>query len=138
MRVWAITEGKSKPALFTPWSLVHVGSGAALCAALANRSVRHPFLWALAIHTIYEFKDFYISYVVVNDDEEDLEEDQDGDNSLLNSLGDTVAMVLGYMATNRFVAKEDTFLSAFPIPSRIVIGYAILVLVVIKIFPKWG
>ena len=81
MRVWSTAEGKDDPALFTPWSFVHVASGVALETVLRDR-VQHYLAWAILLHTIYELKDVATPLIYPN--------------SLVNSVGDTLSMLLGF------------------------------------------
>lgn len=87
--MWAFSENVKSPAFITPWSLIHILSGMLFYSWM---SLLFPYIsiyalvimWLL-IHTVYEFKDWYVSYVQGK-----------GNNSLWNSLGDELCGMLGF------------------------------------------
>lgn len=91
-KIYNEKDNKSKPALFTPWSIIHLLSGAALEGIFRNR--KYSFIYALVIHTIYEIKDFILTYSSINEQ-----------NTLTNSIGDTIAMIFGFLISNIFLYK---------------------------------
>lgn len=76
----------------TPWSFLHFLSGAVLCVLLCN--VKHPLLWAISLHTLYEVKDLAISYCLKASDP--------NNNSVQNSIGDTIFFLIGYFCMDMF------------------------------------
>ncbi len=69
-------EDEKEHAFFTPWSLVHIMSGA------AAKNLGIGFWWFEGLHAFYELKDQMI---------------QPPTNSLTNSLGDQVAGTIGHL-----------------------------------------
>ena len=87
---------KGDHAFITPWSFIHLLSGMSLFF-FGNILKRYfdltfsTFYFVLIIHTIYEIKD--MSGYFINIEEETLFL---SNNSFFNSVGDTVACILGY------------------------------------------
>ena len=77
------TDEQEEDALLTPWSFVHYMSGAAM------RDLGFSFPVAFGVHAIYELKD--------------RQEHEEGVvyNSMLNSVGDQGAAMLGWYWTKR-------------------------------------
>ena len=81
--------------LITPWSFIHFLSGGTLFAFIRyinnNFSLKiNQFQFMIIVHTIYEMKDFYKSYI--------LKENTSywSDNTLFNSFGDTLCAIIGF------------------------------------------
>ena len=73
-------ETEEEAVLFTPWSLVHVFSGA------AAKDLGIPMMWFELLHGGYELKD-------------QLTEPKE--NTLINSVGDQIAGTLGYLLSHK-------------------------------------
>ena len=82
-------DTRKKPALFTPWSMSHFFSGIVLFL-LCNMftDIKNSIILTLIIHTIYEIKDYYYSYIIKTTD-------RLTNNSVTNSIGDTICCILG-------------------------------------------
>lgn len=93
-------DNRVDPAFLTWWTLVHFWSGLLFFAVAHTLLVPGtaepvPFLVASGLHLVYELKDLALTYVwpigtccfgLIP-----------VDNSLLNSVGDQIAMALGYL-----------------------------------------
>lgn len=79
--------------LITPFFLVHLLSGIWLASLFRTffPSVKQVFLAVLFVHTLYEIKDYYVSYVL-----------KLGQTSLWNSIGDTIAVIMGYCVYKKY------------------------------------
>lgn len=70
-----------RPAVFTPWSAIHFRSGILLYLLfrILNLPIGANFAATMVVHTIYEFKDFFIKKY-----------------TMANSIGDTISCALGF------------------------------------------
>ena len=93
MIFYAFEDTIQKPAIITPWSIVHFLAGVVLyCYAkylCKGLSSLNAVLVMLFIHTVYEIKDLmmYIGFTSKNN--------YFTNNSLTNSIGDTIFALLG-------------------------------------------
>ena len=93
MRLLAFRDDDRRPALLTPWTLVHVASGIGAYVMWRTLFPRVRLGTAAAVwfacHLAYEAKDFYRTYV----------RPKPGGymNSWQNSVGDQTAGVLGFL-----------------------------------------
>ena len=109
MKLLALLDSKESGTVLTPWSLLHAFYGfmhfaVAHCAGISDRA---SFYSMLVFHTLYEIKDlqYYFSSEV------QLSEDGWGNNSLLNSIGDTICALIGYYVA---VSKYKTICGRLP------------------------
>jgi hypothetical protein len=95
------------PALFTPWSFMHILSSIQIILFLYYYGFRkNIILYSFLIHSLYELKDYYFSYVLKVDY---------GvwyNNSFLNTIGDTISCFIGiyigiYLIKNRYDVKNS-------------------------------
>ena len=77
MKLIAWKEEEGTDVIFTPWSLVHVASGA------AAKDLGIPFWWFEGLHLLYEVRDQTA--------------DDDYNNSLINSVGDQISGSIGHL-----------------------------------------
>ena len=86
-------EGDSvtNPCLITPFFIVHALSGYWLASLIHTYfpSNKNKLLWVVLLHSIYELKDLYVSYVLKY-------RNVYTDNSWWNTIGDTIAAILGF------------------------------------------
>ena len=73
--------------------IVHLLSGIWLTSLLKTffPSIKNVLLWVVLLHTVYEIKDFYVSYILKYNTIYT-------NNSWWNSIGDTIAVIIGYYA----------------------------------------
>ena len=98
-RIFGNIDDNQHPALFTFWSLIHFMVGIIIYFWVFYFFPKYSFIFhlilSLFVHTIYEFKDYYISYIK-----------EGGENSLFNSFGDTIAaffgIVFGYYIVKKY------------------------------------
>ena len=116
--LWRESEGKKEPAWFSRWSIIHVLSGVALEAGSRHLTFNKGLALTLFIHTLYELKDMLVSYYTIGRNTYD-----HGwrDNSVQNSIGDTLAVVCGFCLSRMYLQG---------VPRRVlVLIYALAVLV---------
>lgn len=92
MRIIGIEDDNVKnPCMITPFFLVHVVGGYWLASIIKTLfpSVKNVLLWVIILHTVYEIKDYYVSYILKYNNIYT-------NNSWWNSIGDTIAAVIGY------------------------------------------
>ena len=97
-------DSKENPCLITPWFFIHFLAGGVLTSIFKNMgySDKSVFTAVLFFHTAYEIKDYHYTY---NYSEQ---HHWHGNNTILNSIGDTIACILGY-----FVFQNTKFSSLF-------------------------
>ena len=114
MKWFGIRDRIRDPRLITPFSFVHFLSGIWLTSLFRTifPRMKDVFWVTLAIHTLYELKDIYVSYVIkyVSDKT---------DNSFYNSIGDTIAFILGYVAYKYYPTDLTTISIVFAVTACI-------------------
>ena len=92
-------DGVDNPILITPFFIVHLLSGiwlTSLFNTIFPKLKMNTVFWiVLFIHTLYEIKDLYVSYVMKYIT-------PSTNNRWLNSIGDTIAVILGYMCYQKY------------------------------------
>ena len=100
--------------LFTPWSLIHFLFGY-IGINYVNYFKINKYLGIvilLIIHTIYEIKDWYFSYIYK--DAQNAFTKWSSDNSLYNCFGDTIVFTLGIaLATNNYYSTNMLIITTF-------------------------
>ena len=98
-------DSTTDPALFTPWSIMHFGSGFYLYLFLylyTTNSLKTNFYIMLIIHTIYELKDLYITYFMGIKPGDVSLAGLIANSSFYNSIGDTISSILGFYVAYLF------------------------------------
>jgi hypothetical protein len=88
-------DSQGDPTFITPWSLIHFLTGviSMLNANYFNIDKEFSFSILLLVHTLYELKDFYFSYVYKGP--KNSVSEWANSNSLLNMTSDTIFFILG-------------------------------------------
>lgn len=94
MKIFSFREDDlvKHPCIITPFFVVHAAAGfwlASLIITFFPSLKKQTLIWVILLHTLYEIKDFYVAYVINSNNIY-------ANNSLLNSIGDTIAAILGY------------------------------------------
>lgn len=113
MDFFSLHDTRNKVGIITPWSLIHFLSGLN-GYILLNRLNIDPFynyIILLYIHSLYEIKDYVLSYYVKS-------HDAWGNNSLINGITDTILFLLGIIAA---IKIKDSVL--IPLVSIIIYAY---------------
>jgi len=102
-------DATNNPTLFTPWTIVHIASSSSLYAFFIMFVKHiHSVYIAIFIHSLYELKDYYYSYINIKYTGRD-------SNSCLNSIGDTlgcfVGIYLSYKLNIYLSHKSNIYLS---------------------------
>ena len=106
--ILCMSDSVSKPCLITPWFLIHFISSSTiyLFINLYTENKKIIFTSTLIIHTIYEIKDIYFAYILKIYTYNNKFLNHWGNNSLLNSTGDTLGCLLGcsyvYIINNKY------------------------------------
>ena len=101
IKVFFPKDSTDEPTLFTPWSLMHFGSGAYIYMYLTlyhKNTLLDNLIIMLVIHTIYELKDLYVTYFAHVPPGEVSLGGLVANSSLYNSIGDTISSVAGFYA----------------------------------------
>ena len=92
-----IYDNKKKPTLFTPFSILHMLFSVLLvylllfCYEFNTNYILIIIIIVFVVHTIYEIIDYYFSYI----NKAVVKEFSWKNNSLYNSIGDTICCVVG-------------------------------------------
>jgi hypothetical protein len=110
--LFASGDSIKDPAFITPFSTVHFFTSIelAICCIyfFPNYSFYMIALLTLVLHTLYEIRDYYLAYV-----KKDIVGDWNN-NSLFNSIGDTVICILGittilYILNSGYLSLKQSF-----------------------------
>lgn len=100
-----VKDELKSPSIITPWSAIHFLSGIVgytfMIKWLPTWSYQKGFWVFFALHTLYEMKDHYRTYIkhkVVRDE-----------NTLLNSIGDQAIAMLGFFFASKLGVCKDDF-----------------------------
>ena len=130
VRIGCINEDEGKTCLFTPFSLVHIVSGAYL--VLLFKFLGCNDIWSFIsmnlVHFIYELKDWHAMYRTGQVDPESYKY-----NTWVNSIGDQISAILGAFIILKLF--QDRRISADLI-IKLTIGYVIIGIVAWVI--GWG
>lgn len=88
-------DSKYNATFITPWSFIHLYSGffGIILTNYTKMDKKFSILFLVLIHTIYELKDLYFSYLYKGQKTKISEWSKK--NSLFNSIGDTLFFILG-------------------------------------------
>lgn len=93
-KIIGLDDSVNKAVLITPWSIIHFLLGY-LCMVYVNYfniNKDNAIVALFILHTIYEIKDYYFSYIK---DPQSKYEKWSSNNSIYNCFGDTIAFMLG-------------------------------------------
>ena len=105
-------DSQGNPTFITPWSLIHFLTGVILMlnANYFNIDKEFSFSILVLVHTLYELKDFYFSYIYKGP--KNLISEWANSNSLFNILGDTVFFILGVVTVfNQKLNKQNLIIA---------------------------
>lgn len=94
MRIISVEDDTvDDPCMITPFFIVHLLSGIWLTSLLKTffPSIKNVLLWVVLLHTVYEIKDMYVNYILKYNTIYT-------NSSWWNSIGDTIAVIIGYYA----------------------------------------
>ena len=96
-----LSETKKKGAFTTPWAFIHFYSGflfSLLTFRYTNIKVKKSFIIYSILHLIYEFKDFYLTYLtnIKFTKNNNFYGFLDNKNTLINSIGDQIFGMIGW------------------------------------------
>ena len=90
----------------TPWSFIHLLYGGLSILILKEFKINflNSFIILLIAHTIWEIKDLYPYFMKINNVA------SERDNSLLNSIGDTLFWIIGIIIFNNYKLNRNELL----------------------------
>lgn len=116
--MFCLEDNVDKPCLITPWSFIHFISSITFYLFI-NLFIKNNFtifITTLIVHTIYEIKDIYFAYFLKIYEYNNKFLNHWGNNSILNSVGDTLACIIGcltiYLIKNKYNKKQLLLLSS--------------------------
>lgn len=110
MKCFGVNNSIETPTLITPFSLVHLFTSATLfyIIRLYTSNTAYIVIIVLIIHTIYEFKDYYTTYI------NKIEIKTPNyfacffkDNTIENSIGDTIFCIIGIVIAYFCMVKTN-------------------------------
>ena len=111
MRVLGTEDTVKDPVLLTPFSIIHMISGFIIQRYLKENtklSLKQRYITTLILHSIYEYKDYYKSYINVdNECQQKIKPDycRWSDNSFINTIGDTISCLIGQYISENYLLK---------------------------------
>jgi hypothetical protein len=100
MKLIGFNDTLETPLFITPWSLIHFLSGATLffICRVFTKNLYIIFFVVFFLHSLYEFKDYYSTYINrIRFKEDSYISSFFKNNTLENTIGDTVVCILGFM-----------------------------------------
>ena len=123
VRLFALRDCVNKPAVVTPWSMIHFSSGiAAHSVALlvvqkySDVSMLTCFAAWAGLHLLYEIKDVYYAYEAEKSKRTDI-------NSFANSMGDQFFAMIGFISALVVLKEKNTITATL---MMLVLSFAIL------------
>ena len=97
--------------IFDKYSIVHIISGIYISLFLYLTKNKNIFLVGLIIHTLYELKDFLITYEIINYKHNKFFNMiwATPNNYFLNSIGDTILFIFGYLIFTKLIKNGYNF-----------------------------
>ena len=91
----------------TPWSFIHLLYGGLSILILKEFKINflNSFIILLIAHTIWEIKDLYPYFMKINNVA------SERDNSLLNSIGDTLFWIIGIIIFNNYKLNKKELIT---------------------------
>ena len=116
-------------ALITPWTLIHFLTGVNTFLILNNYNYNYSQILYIGIivHTIYEIKDCKLYFT-------DAKRTDWNDNSIINSIGDTISFVLGLLLGN--FMKNNNYINKITLGSSISIQFLFTILLLYLNYKK--
>lgn len=101
IKFFGTKDSVTKPAFITFWSLMHfwIGIQSAIIFKYYNLPDKTNLIISFILHTIYEFNDYYQTYI-----SKKYKEDTENSNSIINCIGDTIVNLFGtilYLKTSK-------------------------------------
>lgn len=115
MKILSLSDTRQNVGIITPWSLIHYLAGLNGYFLFNKLNVKdiHVYIILIILHTMYELKDYILSYYLNLNTEW-------GNNSVVNSVTDTIFFLLGIIT-----AKKIEYNDLIPITSFITFLYFI-------------
>jgi len=131
--LYGIDDCKSKPLCFDRYTVIHFGYGMLLTYILLvyyqfNEAYYIRILCIVfIIHTLYEIKDYLKTYIYPRKDLKSVSWDN---NSLLNSVGDTIGFICGFLVMIFCSPKIQQYLTSIHMSILFIIIFWLILLFV--------
>ncbi len=109
MYLFSLSDSKNSSSFITPWTFLHFINGfmfSIFTLKYTQLTARNSFILYFIIHFIYECKDYYYSYVIFNKIDKKYKNDRD--NTLMNSIGDHLFAIIGWVVGYYFFYYNKT------------------------------
>jgi hypothetical protein len=108
MKFFNTYDSVKDPSLISIWSLMHfwIGIQTAILFKYYNLPDKTNLIISFILHTIYEFNDYYQTYI-----SKKYKEDTENSNSIINCIGDTIVNLFGtilYLKTSKQKPSKNT------------------------------
>lgn len=108
MKFFNTYDSVNDPSLISIWSLMHfwIGIQTAILFKYYNLPDKTNLIISFILHTIYEFNDYYQTYI-----SKKYKEDTENSNSIINCIGDTIVNLFGtilYLKTSKQKPSKNT------------------------------
>ena len=110
MKILSLSDTRQNVGIITPWSLIHylAGLNGYFLFKKLNLKDLYVYIILITLHTLYELKDFLLSYYLNLNSEW-------GNNSFINSVTDTIFFLLGIITAKKIEYNELIPLISFVI-----------------------
>lgn len=134
MKLFNSYDNKKEPALFTPFSIIHILNSILLvyfllyCFDFKSKYIITTVVIVFILHTIYEIFDYYFSYI----NKTIVKRFSWKNNSLYNSIGDTICCIIG-ICIALLICNNYKFLNISKLQNEKKIKFRFIVLIFITI-----
>ena len=100
IKLLSMSDTIKSRSFITPWTFIHFLNGSLgylYLKHILQISKINSFIILFVLHTIYEIKDLEYYYNKNKNKNKNIENDYYGNNSIINSVGDTIFFIIGFL-----------------------------------------